>query len=140
MFICYCFCLSEPEEAPTGVSSTVMNSTIRVRWNKAQKVRGRLLGYKVPPLRWCSAGHSQTAQVNSELSPESTEPGTGARWGSVLISAFLWPEGFMLGAHLLHLNLKLKLTQAEWFPGRQLYEALHSAPSSAAADAESCRR
>lgn len=39
--------LSEPEEAPTGVSTAVMNSTIRVSWNKAQRVRGRLLGYRV---------------------------------------------------------------------------------------------
>lgn len=39
---------SEPEEAPTGVHTTVMNSTIRVKWNEAQNVRGQLLGYKVP--------------------------------------------------------------------------------------------
>lgn len=39
--------LSEPEEAPTGVSTTVMNSTIRVSWNKAKRVRGLLLGYRV---------------------------------------------------------------------------------------------
>ncbi|XP_068566599.1 neural cell adhesion molecule L1.1-like isoform X2 [Cebidichthys violaceus] len=37
----------EPEEAPTGVSTTVMNSTIRVQWNEAQKVRGLLQGYKI---------------------------------------------------------------------------------------------
>ncbi|XP_030589702.1 neural cell adhesion molecule L1.1-like isoform X2 [Archocentrus centrarchus] len=37
----------KPEEAPTGVSSTVMNSTVRVRWDKAQKVRGRLRGYRI---------------------------------------------------------------------------------------------
>lgn len=40
--------LSEPEEAPTGVATTVMNSTVRVKWNEAQNVRGLLLGYKVP--------------------------------------------------------------------------------------------
>lgn len=40
--------LSEPEEAPTGVHTTVMNSTVRVNWNEAQNVRGQLLGYKVP--------------------------------------------------------------------------------------------
>uniref|UniRef100_A0A3B4FEH7 Neural cell adhesion molecule L1.1-like n=1 Tax=Pundamilia nyererei TaxID=303518 RepID=A0A3B4FEH7_9CICH len=37
----------KPEEAPTGVSTTVLNSTIRVSWNKAQRVRGWLLGYRV---------------------------------------------------------------------------------------------
>ncbi|KAM8755112.1 neural cell adhesion molecule L1.1-like isoform 2-T2 [Acanthopagrus schlegelii] len=37
----------KPEEAPTGVHTTVMNSTIRVKWNEAQNVRGRLLGYKI---------------------------------------------------------------------------------------------
>uniref|UniRef100_A0A673A4Y5 Neural cell adhesion molecule L1.1 n=1 Tax=Sphaeramia orbicularis TaxID=375764 RepID=A0A673A4Y5_9TELE len=35
-----------PMEAPSGVSVTVMNSTVRVKWNEAQKVRGLLLGYK----------------------------------------------------------------------------------------------
>lgn len=39
--------LSEPEEAPTGVSTTVMNSTVRVSWKEAERVRGRLLGYRV---------------------------------------------------------------------------------------------
>uniref|UniRef100_A0A671YQ68 Neural cell adhesion molecule L1 n=1 Tax=Sparus aurata TaxID=8175 RepID=A0A671YQ68_SPAAU len=38
----------KPEEAPTGVHTTVMNSTVRVNWNEAQNVRGQLLGYKVP--------------------------------------------------------------------------------------------
>ncbi|XP_040910245.1 neural cell adhesion molecule L1.1-like isoform X2 [Toxotes jaculatrix] len=37
----------EPAAAPTGVESTVMNSTVRVRWNEAQNVRGLLLGYKI---------------------------------------------------------------------------------------------
>ena len=41
-------CLTAPEEAPTGITTTVMNSTIRVKWNEAQNVRGLLLGYKVP--------------------------------------------------------------------------------------------
>ncbi|XP_035016178.2 neural cell adhesion molecule L1.1 isoform X2 [Hippoglossus stenolepis] len=36
-----------PEEAPTGVESTVMNSTVRVKWSEAQGVRGLLLGYKI---------------------------------------------------------------------------------------------
>ncbi|XP_029995279.1 neural cell adhesion molecule L1.1-like isoform X3 [Sphaeramia orbicularis] len=36
-----------PMEAPSGVSVTVMNSTVRVKWNEAQKVRGLLLGYKI---------------------------------------------------------------------------------------------
>lgn len=39
--------LSVPEEAPAGVITTVMNSTVRVKWNEAQNVRGLLLGYKV---------------------------------------------------------------------------------------------
>lgn len=37
----------DPEEAPTGVSTTVMNSTVRVEWNEAQNVRGQLQGYKI---------------------------------------------------------------------------------------------
>ncbi|XP_045912589.1 neural cell adhesion molecule L1.1-like isoform X1 [Micropterus dolomieu] len=37
----------KPEEAPTGVTTTVMNSTVRVKWNEAQNVRGLLLGYKL---------------------------------------------------------------------------------------------
>ncbi|XP_037629580.1 neural cell adhesion molecule L1.1-like isoform X2 [Sebastes umbrosus] len=36
-----------PDDAPTGVTTTVMNSTIRVKWNEAQNVRGLLLGYKI---------------------------------------------------------------------------------------------
>ncbi|XP_070766499.1 neural cell adhesion molecule L1.1-like [Enoplosus armatus] len=37
----------KPEEAPTGVATTVMNSTVRVKWKEAQNVRGLLLGYKI---------------------------------------------------------------------------------------------
>ncbi|XP_056279739.1 neural cell adhesion molecule L1.1-like isoform X2 [Pseudoliparis swirei] len=37
----------EPEEAPTGVSTTVANSTVRVQWNEARKVRGLLKGYMI---------------------------------------------------------------------------------------------
>ncbi|XP_074538335.1 neural cell adhesion molecule L1.1-like [Halichoeres trimaculatus] len=37
----------KPEEAPTGVSIMVMNSTVRVKWNEAQNVRGKLKGYKI---------------------------------------------------------------------------------------------
>lgn len=37
----------EPEEAPTGVTTTVMSSTVRVKWNEAQNVRGLLQGYKI---------------------------------------------------------------------------------------------
>nr|XP_020464728.1 neural cell adhesion molecule L1.1-like isoform X3 [Monopterus albus] len=37
----------KPEEAPTGVESFVMNSTVIVRWNEVQNVRGLLLGYKI---------------------------------------------------------------------------------------------
>ncbi|XP_072306289.1 neural cell adhesion molecule L1.1-like [Eucyclogobius newberryi] len=36
-----------PLEAPGGVAVTVMNSTVRVKWNEAQNVRGLLLGYKI---------------------------------------------------------------------------------------------
>ncbi|XP_068601882.1 neural cell adhesion molecule L1.1-like [Brachionichthys hirsutus] len=36
-----------PEEAPTGISTVVMNSTIKVKWNEAQNVRGLLLGYRI---------------------------------------------------------------------------------------------
>ncbi|KAM4571296.1 neural cell adhesion molecule L1.1-like isoform 2-T2 [Fundulus diaphanus] len=37
----------KPEEAPTGVSSTVTNNTVRVTWNEPRNVRGHLLGYKI---------------------------------------------------------------------------------------------
>ncbi|KAM9350460.1 neural cell adhesion molecule L1.1-like [Symphorus nematophorus] len=37
----------KPLEAPTGVATTVMNSTVRVKWNEAQNVRGLLRGYKI---------------------------------------------------------------------------------------------
>ncbi|XP_051282266.1 neural cell adhesion molecule L1.1 isoform X2 [Dicentrarchus labrax] len=37
----------KPEEAPTGVATIVMNSTVRVKWNAAQNVRGLLKGYKL---------------------------------------------------------------------------------------------
>uniref|UniRef100_A0A1A7YQW2 Neural adhesion molecule L1.1 n=1 Tax=Iconisemion striatum TaxID=60296 RepID=A0A1A7YQW2_9TELE len=37
----------KPEEPPTGISSTVKNSTVIITWNKAQRIRGRLLGYKI---------------------------------------------------------------------------------------------
>ncbi|XP_034027935.1 neural cell adhesion molecule L1.1-like isoform X2 [Thalassophryne amazonica] len=36
-----------PLEAPGGVAVTVINSTVRVKWNEAQKVQGRLRGYKL---------------------------------------------------------------------------------------------
>ncbi|XP_067383598.1 neural cell adhesion molecule L1.1-like isoform X2 [Channa argus] len=36
-----------PEEAPTGIDTTVTNSTVRVRWTEAQNIRGLLLGYKI---------------------------------------------------------------------------------------------
>lgn len=37
----------EPEEPPTGITITVTNRSAIVRWNEAQNVRGRLLGYKI---------------------------------------------------------------------------------------------
>ncbi|KAJ0036380.1 hypothetical protein NQD34_005057 [Periophthalmus magnuspinnatus] len=36
-----------PLEAPGGVSTSVTNSTVIVKWNEAQNVRGLLLGYKI---------------------------------------------------------------------------------------------
>uniref|UniRef100_A0A3P8TXX1 Neural cell adhesion molecule L1 n=1 Tax=Amphiprion percula TaxID=161767 RepID=A0A3P8TXX1_AMPPE len=36
-----------PEESPGGVSTLVKNRTVLVKWNEAQRVRGRLLGYKI---------------------------------------------------------------------------------------------
>lgn len=39
--------LLEPAEPPTGVTTTVINSTVTVKWDAAQDVRGLLLGYKV---------------------------------------------------------------------------------------------
>lgn len=36
-----------PEESPGGVSTSVKNTTVLVKWNEAQRVRGRLLGYKI---------------------------------------------------------------------------------------------
>lgn len=46
-------CVSEPEDPPAGVETTVMNSTVRVKWSEVQNVRGLLLGYKVPELQTC---------------------------------------------------------------------------------------
>ncbi|CAG6021967.1 unnamed protein product, partial [Menidia menidia] len=37
----------KPEEAPHGISTTVLNSTVIVTWNPAQRVQGLLLGYKI---------------------------------------------------------------------------------------------
>ncbi|KAM7404177.1 hypothetical protein PAMP_011548 [Pampus punctatissimus] len=37
----------KPEEPPSIIAVKVMNSTVRVRWNEAQRVRGLLLGYKI---------------------------------------------------------------------------------------------
>lgn len=42
--------LLEPADAPTGVKTSVTNSTVTVRWSGAQDVRGLLLGYKVAPM------------------------------------------------------------------------------------------
>uniref|UniRef100_A0A8D3B140 Neural cell adhesion molecule L1 n=1 Tax=Scophthalmus maximus TaxID=52904 RepID=A0A8D3B140_SCOMX len=49
----------KPDDAPTGVETTVMNSTVRVKWNEAQSIRGRLLGYKVP----VTASHRLKTQI-----------------------------------------------------------------------------
>ncbi|XP_027865848.1 neural cell adhesion molecule L1.1-like isoform X1 [Xiphophorus couchianus] len=37
----------KPEEPPTGVAFSVVNSTVTVTWNEAQNVRGHLLGYRL---------------------------------------------------------------------------------------------
>ncbi|KAK1898048.1 Neural cell adhesion molecule L1, partial [Dissostichus eleginoides] len=37
----------EPQEAPTNVSTKVIDSTVIVKWKEAQNVRGLLLGYKI---------------------------------------------------------------------------------------------
>ncbi|CAJ1084338.1 neural cell adhesion molecule L1.1-like [Xyrichtys novacula] len=37
----------KPEGAPSGISTIVTNSTVRVKWNEAQNVRGLLKGYKI---------------------------------------------------------------------------------------------
>ncbi|XP_047445758.1 neural cell adhesion molecule L1-like isoform X2 [Mugil cephalus] len=58
-----------PEEAPTGVSTTVMNSTVIVRWNEAQKVRGLLLGYKIY-IRWLGL---QKGRSRRSLRPQHHE-------------------------------------------------------------------
>ncbi|XP_029690204.1 neural cell adhesion molecule L1-like isoform X2 [Takifugu rubripes] len=41
----------KPAEPPTGVKTTVINSTVTVKWDAAQDVRGLLLGYKIHILR-----------------------------------------------------------------------------------------
>ncbi|XP_059188930.1 neural cell adhesion molecule L1.1-like isoform X2 [Centropristis striata] len=47
----------KPSEAPTGVSTSVTNTTVRVTWNEAKSVRGLLLGYKIH-IRWLGpVGH-----------------------------------------------------------------------------------
>ncbi|XP_076022199.1 neural cell adhesion molecule L1.1-like [Genypterus blacodes] len=40
-----------PLDGPGGVTVTVMNSTVKVSWNEAQRVQGMLLGYKIYMLR-----------------------------------------------------------------------------------------
>lgn len=72
-FYSYCktWCLvflSEPDDAPTGVETTVMNSTVRVKWNEAQSIRGRLLGYKVP----VTASHRLKTQIIIQYSEFET--------------------------------------------------------------------
>ncbi|KAG7521394.1 neural cell adhesion molecule L1-like isoform X2 [Solea senegalensis] len=73
----------EPEEAPSGVETTVINSSVRVKWNEAQNVRGELLGYKIF-VRWLgpqvgrgrrSLGHQHHGE-DREDSKDRTEGGT----------------------------------------------------------------
>uniref|UniRef100_A0A8D3B0Y5 Neural cell adhesion molecule L1.1-like n=1 Tax=Scophthalmus maximus TaxID=52904 RepID=A0A8D3B0Y5_SCOMX len=58
----------KPDDAPTGVETTVMNSTVRVKWNEAQSIRGRLLGYKVP----VTASHRLKTQIIIQYSEFET--------------------------------------------------------------------
>lgn len=41
----------KPEDPPTGITTSVTNSTVRVHWKEAKRIRGLLLGYKIHLLR-----------------------------------------------------------------------------------------
>uniref|UniRef100_A0A3B3TTM8 Neural cell adhesion molecule L1.1-like n=1 Tax=Poecilia latipinna TaxID=48699 RepID=A0A3B3TTM8_9TELE len=56
----------KPEEPPTGVAFSVMNSTVRVTWNEAQNVRGHLLGYRVRLLTANYSRSSLSYRINTE--------------------------------------------------------------------------
>ncbi|XP_053705059.1 neural cell adhesion molecule L1.1-like isoform X2 [Synchiropus splendidus] len=72
-----------PEEPPTDINVMVMNSTIRLTWNEAQRVRGHLLGYKIYIERLGSQGprgrrslgnrHHQTGREQEGRSEHSKE-------------------------------------------------------------------
>ncbi|XP_041655093.1 neural cell adhesion molecule L1.1-like [Cheilinus undulatus] len=65
----------KPEEAPTGVSTTVMNSTVRVKWNEARNVRGRLKGYKIYIRRLGpQGGRGRRSLGTSHHEEEQSEP------------------------------------------------------------------
>lgn len=61
--------LLEPAEAPAGVKTTVVNSTVSVKWSKAQNVRGLLQGYKVPQKRQTLGDTSQTPTDCGKTTP-----------------------------------------------------------------------
>uniref|UniRef100_A0A7N8Y9I8 Neural cell adhesion molecule L1.1-like n=1 Tax=Mastacembelus armatus TaxID=205130 RepID=A0A7N8Y9I8_9TELE len=56
-----------PQEAPTGVESTVMNRTVRVKWKEAQNVRGLLLGYKEEKEERLDRGKSKEQAKDSRV-------------------------------------------------------------------------
>uniref|UniRef100_A0A3Q3WLJ2 Uncharacterized protein n=1 Tax=Mola mola TaxID=94237 RepID=A0A3Q3WLJ2_MOLML len=60
----------KPAEAPTGVRTTVINSTVQVQWNAAQNVRGLLLGYKVPLPRGRERGERRVMVVHGMKTSE----------------------------------------------------------------------
>uniref|UniRef100_A0A8C6U5L5 Neural cell adhesion molecule L1 n=1 Tax=Neogobius melanostomus TaxID=47308 RepID=A0A8C6U5L5_9GOBI len=59
-----------PLEAPGGVDVTVMNSTVRVKWNEAQNVRGLLLGYKVQLQHPSTAPQTRVVEVRGMKTSE----------------------------------------------------------------------
>uniref|UniRef100_A0A3B3TUH0 Neural cell adhesion molecule L1.1-like n=1 Tax=Poecilia latipinna TaxID=48699 RepID=A0A3B3TUH0_9TELE len=63
----------KPEEPPTGVAFSVMNSTVRVTWNEAQNVRGHLLGYRQHKLA------NRNNWVEEVLGSKTTTDVTGLR-------------------------------------------------------------
>uniref|UniRef100_H3BYV2 Neural cell adhesion molecule L1 n=1 Tax=Tetraodon nigroviridis TaxID=99883 RepID=H3BYV2_TETNG len=61
----------KPAEAPTEVQTTVVNSTVTVKWNKAQNVRGLLQGYKI---------HIQRRTALRSVPSEATSNRRSAAW------------------------------------------------------------
>ncbi|KAM6925450.1 neural cell adhesion molecule L1.1 [Xenentodon cancila] len=63
----------KPGDAPSGVSTVVMNSTVRVSWNHIQNVRGRLLGYKIYVRRLGPQSQRSRRYLNSHNHVEEKE-------------------------------------------------------------------